>query len=420
MRRGIRVFSLMGAIAMVMGTVGATPSAMAGSHAVPEVSETAFSGFAYGTEVRNATTVTSHSSALSKLDCTAQDDSTETNSVPSVSVPDVLSTGEIDTSAASQTTSAGADSTSSVTSQDVSLLGGLVSATTVEAVSTTSQSATTQKFSTSAAGTQFAGLSVEGTAVSGTPAPNTRMTLPGVGYVILNQQSSFVYAHSANLSIMGIRVVVTKTSSVAKAGTQIFVSDANSVMGGPASGLLFGLAYGTGSNIDFYKVAHYTYTEPLGCTGTDGLTRTNTGPSTKIGQALTTGTVTDTVSGTDTATAVSGTVSSTVQDINVGDGLVTATSIDTVVTANGNPPTLANDSTFEGLTVEGKPITGTPLPNTKMSLPGVGTLWLNWQSKNAWRIALDGILIDVTVANNPLKLKPGTIIEASWVAISVN
>jgi hypothetical protein len=416
----IRVFSPMAAIVVLAGTLGGTPAAMAASHALPAVTETAFGGLTFGTEVRVGSVVESRYSAPSTIGCTAQTGVTHTNSVASVTVPKVVSTGTVDTSAASQTISTGVASTTSATTQDVSLLGGLVTATTVGAVSTTSQSSTTHRFSTSAAGTQFADLSVDGTPVSGTPAPNTKMMLPGVGYVILNQQSPHVYRHLANLDVMGIHLVVTMTTAAAKAGTQVFVSDADSDMGGPVSGLLYGLAYGTGTNTGFYKVAHYTFPQPMGCTGTNGRTDTNTGAAVKIPKVLTTGTVTDTVTGTDTSSAVSGTVTSTVQNIDLADGMVTATSIDAVAAASGNPPALTNGSTFVGLSVEGKPISGTPAPNTKMSLPGIGTLWLNRQYENAWRLSLSGILLDVTVPGNPLKLKPGTMIQVAWSGVAVN
>src|SRR5439155_514142 len=85
----------------------------------------------------------------------------------------------------------------------------------------------------SAYGTQFTGLSVAGVPVGGTQAPNTKITLPGVGYVVLNQQTSSIGAVSANMTVIGIHVVVTITTPLADAGTQIYVGYATSSLGGP-------------------------------------------------------------------------------------------------------------------------------------------------------------------------------------------
>src|SRR5207244_11087710 len=108
-----------------------------------------------------------------------------------------------------------------------------VSASAVTAARTTSSSNSTAALSVSAAGTQYASLSVAGVPVGGTPAPNTKITLPGVGYVLLNQQTSSIGAVSANMTVIGIHVVVTITTPLADAGTQIYVGSAPSSLGGP-------------------------------------------------------------------------------------------------------------------------------------------------------------------------------------------
>jgi hypothetical protein len=58
-------------------------------------------------------------------------------------------------------------------------------------------------------------LVIGGKAISGTPAPNQKIPLPGIGYVVLNQQTS----HVGSNSVIGIHLVVTTTSQRAKSGT---------------------------------------------------------------------------------------------------------------------------------------------------------------------------------------------------------
>jgi hypothetical protein len=420
MSRSARTFSAIAAMVMAAGTLGGAATAVAATHAVQTASEFGFAGYAFGTEVNVASTVESGRSALSTLGCTSQTGITHTNSVASVGLPGILTSGTVTTSVASQSTGTGIASTSSATTEGADLLGGLVTATAVQSVSTTSRDSHTRTFSISAAGTEFVGLTVAGVPITATPAPNTKIALPGVGYVELNQQSGSVFPASANLTVIGIHVVVTLSTPLAPVGTQIIVSDAHSSLGGPVSGLLDGRAYGASANVGNTIIAGPEFPEPLGCLGTHGVTRSNTGAAITIPGILTSGTVADTVEGVDNRTSVSAEVTSTVQGLNLLSGTVTATAVKADVTASGNPPTLVNKSTFLDLTVAGFPgITGTPAPNTKLSLAGIGTLWLNRQIETTNSITVIMIQLIVKVANNPLGLQPGTVVNVAYASASI-
>ncbi|HEY3219867.1 MAG TPA: choice-of-anchor P family protein [Gemmatimonadales bacterium] len=80
----------------------------------------------------------------------------------------------------------GSNAVSSATLGTVSLLNGLISADGVVAVATSTLDATGA--ASDAEGSSLANLFVNGTAISD-PAPNTRMDLPGVGYVLLNERN---------------------------------------------------------------------------------------------------------------------------------------------------------------------------------------------------------------------------------------
>jgi hypothetical protein len=105
---------------------------------------------------------------------------------------------------------------------DVSLLNGLVRASRVIGIAaTTSDGATT---SSNAYGSAFEGLVVGGTTVvgDGAVAPNTRMNLPGVGYVLLNEQ----IRSASGITVNMIHVVLTNALG-AKTG-EIIVGSARS------------------------------------------------------------------------------------------------------------------------------------------------------------------------------------------------
>ncbi|HEY1916101.1 MAG TPA: choice-of-anchor P family protein [Streptosporangiaceae bacterium] len=382
--------------------------------------ELAYQAAGYGTQVTENLVVQSGRSALSTLGCTATAGITHTNTAASVTTP-VLSTGTIDTSAASQTTATGPASVGSSTVQGASLLGGLVGVTTLHSVSTTSQDSSTGVLSTSSAGTQFLGLNVLGIPITGTVAPNTKITLPGVGSVILNQQYGHVYKRTATMTVIAIHISVSLSTPLAPIGTQIIVGFATSSLGGPVSGLLSGLSYGARAKVlGGALLAGNLFPQPLGCLGSDGNTKTNTGVGIGILGELTSGTVIDTAEGLDKAKHPQATTTSTVEGLNLG-GLVTATAVEASVSATGNPPAFTDNSQFLGLTVSGFPgLSANPPANTKLKLPGIGTLWLHKVTTTATTETVIMVQLDVNVAGNPLGLALGTQVNVGYATVDIN
>lgn len=71
----------------------------------------------------------------------------------------------------------------------------------------------------------------------------------------------------------------------------------------------------------------------------------------------------------------------TVQNVNAGGGLATATSITSTCNASGNGATGTTD--IQGGMLNGAPFAnGTPAPNTVVEVPGIGTVTLNEQVRN--------------------------------------
>jgi hypothetical protein len=75
---------------------------------------------------------------------------------------------------------------SNSTLESVELLGGLITADGVVAVASTAITGTV--VNSNAEGSQVANLVVNGVSIGDAVAPNTRVNLPGVGYVVLNEQ----------------------------------------------------------------------------------------------------------------------------------------------------------------------------------------------------------------------------------------
>jgi hypothetical protein len=415
MFRRIHVFMIAVVVALAANVLVQAGPVLASANA----KEIGFEGSAYGTSVNVGGIVKSGRSALSVLGCTSQVGVTHTNTAASVNAA-VLTTGTIDTSTASETTGSGVASTSTTTVQGVSVLGGLVSATALQSASTTSRNNSTNKLSVSAAGTTFANLTVAGVPINVQPGPNTTIGLPGVGEVILNQQTGNVGTSKAGLTVIAIHVIVNITTPLAPKGTQIVVSYANSSLGGPFGGLLTGLSYAASANVLSSTVlVGQVFPQPLACFGTGGATRTNGGALVTVRPVLVSGTAVDTAEGTVGKNPQAET-SAAIQTLNLLSGLVTATAVKADVTATGNPPALGDNSSFVHLVVAGTPVTIQPAPNTKISLAGIGTLWLHRVIKTSTSIRVIMIELIVTVPGNPLGLALNTTVTVASAKVGIN
>ena len=109
-----------------------------------------------------------------------------------------ITTGQIAPSLVSVTASAEA--------ADVNVLNGLIAAKAVLALATSHANGTTA--ASEADGSTVLNLVVAGVSYAdGAPAPNTRVELPGVGYVVLNEQiRSGDGVHSSSLTVNMIHV----------------------------------------------------------------------------------------------------------------------------------------------------------------------------------------------------------------------
>lgn len=371
----------------------------------------AYLGTAYGTTVNVGNVVTSGRSALVTLGCTDVAGINMTNTAGDLDLAPLLSSGTVATSV--QTFASPVRTRTKATTQNVKLLStvasaaGLVHADTVRAESTTTY--TGSGFTTSSGGTNFLHLVVAGVPITATPAPNTRIDLPGFGYVILNEQSRTITATSASLTVNAIHVYVTTANPLGIApNTNVVISHADSGLGGPVAGTLDGIAYGSNATVGTVVTAGRSFPAYMGCLGTHGHLRTNTGAGVTVPNLFTTGTITDTAQGTVNASSATGEMTSTVNSANVLTGLVNATVVKADAHASTNGSTFTfNDagSTFATLSVTGFPAINADVPrNTRITIPNVGTLYLHRVIHTANSIEIRMIELVLTHAVNGLPI----------------
>ena len=149
---------------------------------------------------------------------------TTQSNIANSSQPNVGSTGVINDTASGRITSSGTTATSQANVANINLLNGLIHGSQVTA---TANSAWNGRGSGSAS-TILTNMMIAGVPLSRSPSPNTRITIPVLGYVVVNEQSSHVSSSGAVESVNGIHIYVTQTNQLGLAvGTQIIVGHAD-------------------------------------------------------------------------------------------------------------------------------------------------------------------------------------------------
>jgi hypothetical protein len=293
-----------------------------------------------------------------------------------INLPPIISGGatNTDVSSSPQTSQAVADTAS------ISLLAGLITATELKAVSTTTID-NNGVLHVSSAGSSVNNLVIFGHVYNGSIPANTRVVLPLLGYVILNEQASNISTAQANLTVNMIHIHVTGLNLLGlQIGTDVTVSSATSGMINVfAPGIVTGDSYGT-QIIGTLLSSSATAPEVLPCLGTGGAVETNTLAGVNLAGVLSTGTVTDTAESNLTQALSSGQNTSTVQGLNLLNGLVTATVMKAQVNALVNDTQnyiLYGTDQFTGISVAGFPAINDNVPNnTSVPIAGLGTLYL--------------------------------------------
>lgn len=394
---------------MTTAGVAASSGAAATSSGMPT-----FVGDAYATRAKVGSTINSGPTSLVALGCSDNADVLHTNTLASLNVPTVLSTGVLDTSIATTATP------STVTTADVhdlNVLDGLITATEVKSVSTTSKDAS--GFHLSSAGSTFANLVVAGVPITVTPAPNTTIALLGVGTVVLNEQIAETHQKAANLTVNMIHVHATLLNG------DIVVAHAKSGLGKPVqTGLLGGHAYATKADVaGGLLISGPTALVGIPCLSTKGNVHTNTLVGITIPGILSSGTATDTAQGMDNSTAATAATTSTIQALNVLSGLVTADVVKAAATAtkpSGGTVTLSDaGSSLANLTVAGVPIAADTHANTKITLAGL-TVWIHRVIKTGGH-NIEVRMIEIVVnGTNTLGLSLGTDIRVAVASAAVH
>lgn len=345
-----------------------------------------------------------------------------TNQVANIAVGSLVDSGSANTVVTNTQTATSGTIQSSVTVQNVSLLAGLVRATKLQAMLTSTASASGANTTVKQA--SFSGLSIAGIPLLYNPAPNTKLSLVGLGSVTLNEQSLSNGSTSSNGSVNMIDIHVTVANNLIglPVNTQIIVGHVDSSetiepAPGTAQAESYGLFAGVSSQVILAPVAP-AYT---GCAGGSGQSNV-TSKTYSFGSA---GVITDTASGSITSSSSTASAQSTISEPNLLGGLIKANLIVSKANASfGTTGSVSSSVTFSNLTIGGVAQSNNPAPNTSITLPGLGYATLNEQAQvlnsTAAIVSEYAIDIHITTAANIFGLGVGAriVIGASVANVS--
>jgi hypothetical protein len=294
---------------------------------------------------------------------------------------------------------------------------GLITADAVRAVANVS--ANRSAINSSPNGSTFVNLVINGTAIPADVDPNTRVKLPGIGYVLLKSVERSGNKNVGRINVDMITVVVTRNNDFGlPIGSRIVVAHALAgfVRSEPAV-VVGGQAYvstATATTDDvknrFGKAAFIT----MGCEGTNGKTRSNNVNLLDVGDLLSADTGKTTAFGGPTKSGTVAKTTANVENLFFLDDLIRADAITVVAQdrfANGKRTSSTNGTKFANLVVAGVPVAVNPPPNTRLKLPGIGYVVVNEQKipdpRSTDKLQVNGLHVFVT-RENRLGLPAGT------------
>ena len=349
-----------------------------------------FSGGAHGVAVGvalNTSTLLILNSASENCPCHGTNGITRTTTMPTLSVSSILTASTNTASAVADKADGKATSADSATVTAASLFDGAITADAVTAEAGVVATPTT--LTTSSAGTKLVNLVIAGQAIAPDVPENTTVTLPGLGSVIVKAVTPTSSSQDASIVVHGLEITIAEENKYGLSiGTKITVGDASAgysriqpaaVLAGFA---LTGIVSGDASAAVAGSGKFGAAVGIPGCAGTGGATNTRVTENLDIpGLAQATVGKVTAFAGPVGAANVTKTTS-TVTDVSLLNGLITAGTLTAVAqeTRSGMVSTASTiGSGFTDLKIAGLTIPLTAKPNLTVSVPGFGSVTVNEQ-----------------------------------------
>jgi hypothetical protein len=387
-------------VSMGVGSAGAAPS-----------THSAMGGQAFGSTVRLGALARSDKTAYLPM-CTTKFGVTRRDHTAAVNLPGVGTIGAVTTRMASRRTAHGPRSTGQSHTAATTLFDGAIHATVLatRAVAARSGGVTHLRGSTT-----VVGLNIAGHAVSN-PVPNKAMTVPGLGTVIINQQTRSRRFGDPSISVTALRITIGQNNSMGLPAGQLVIGHSVASLHRPTHHQVTGAAWGT--TIRVGKVVKSGRTAPvyLPCGGTNGQTRTrNATAAVLLPSVLRTGEVYSHATSSDTAARTNATTRDHIARVSLLGGKIRARGINARASAtrldSGRLIRSSQSTDVLELDVNGQNHPVSSKPNTKYRLPGLGTLWIHRVIRT--RTGLRVYALQLVLGRSINGLQKGAVITAA-------
>jgi hypothetical protein len=294
----------------------------------------------------------------------------------------------------------------------------LITADAIKAVANTS--ATSNSIKSSPQGSRFVNLVIAGQEIEADVAPNTKVQLPGIGYVLLKSVKKDGNGENfGKITVEMLTVVVTKQNEFGlPIGSRIVVAHAVSGFSrNEPEAIVGGQAYAAEALTTTDEIKNQVGKAAfvvMGCEGTNGKTKSNNVNTINVAGILSSGTGRTTAFGGPTSSGTVAKTTATVEDLNLLGGLITADLVKAVAEdtfRNGTRTSSTEGSRFVNLEILGQQVDATVPPNTKVQLPGIGFVVVNEQKvpdpSSTARLKVNGLRIVIN-KDNTLGLPVGT------------
>ena len=405
----IGLSALAAAAAGVTSLVAVAPAsgASAARSAAPRFD---YAADAYGSAITSGTTIESDPTSPAPLPCRAPLGSVNTNHAAAATPPQLGNLGAVTTRSASRRIGTkGVETTSRSRISPVNLFGGELVAKSIR--STATQKHTSTGFHSSAA-TTILGLVINGQKQQQDPKKDQTYSLPGVGSLVLNHQTTLKRPGGRAIRVDGMQITTSATNTMGlPKGSVITFAHSAAALKAPIADEVHGAAIGSESRFLGTGTTGKSAEKLLSCDGTGGKTETHNVDASTIPSAAVSGTFSSSVAG-QVAKHPWATTRERIAGLNVLAGVVQAKTVIARAHVKRRASGLVRStagSSFGGLKVTGAPALGDNVPaNTKRALPGIGTLYLDRITKTKNGIQVRMIELVLSTARDGLS--KGTVI----------
>jgi hypothetical protein len=397
-----RLISALSATALV-AVAGVASVAPAGADSPQKY---VYAGSSGGTQITAlGTTISSGLTAASNLSDSVVPNQTSTE-VASVSVAGLVDVGAVTSGQQAVASGDGVKIISGVKIAGINLLNGLIKADAIESTSFASANSAGVDGGTS---TTFLRLTIGGKAYPLNIPANTKISIPGLVDIVINETDVFKSAPGKTVRTLGtaLHLTLLKAQGGAPAGaeiklnpTQALVVPTGDQVPNPIGGFAYGAFAGIGVGTQIKVLVQPTGMVMLPSTGTDNQPYNNTIAAVNVPQIAQVGAISTTVNGKTIAGYQDVSTGADLANINLLGGLITADAINVSThvrkTAGDNEATATMN--FVHLKIAGQSIPIDVKPNTQIYILGVGQVYINQQLTQPGYSVIVGLRITLSTA----------------------